>query len=97
MTSLDPPTVCLCGSLRHWPAILAEAARQSRAGWLVDMPIPDVGHDIAGPLHLARIRRCDRVVVVGEPGEHTRAEVAYAESLGRPVSYTAVLDEAAAR
>jgi hypothetical protein len=41
-------------------------------------------------LHRAKIRACDEVLVVapgGYVGDSTRAEVAYAEELGKPVRY----------
>nr|WP_286168882.1 hypothetical protein [Actinospica acidiphila] len=40
-------------------------------------------------LHRAKIRLADEVLVVGDyVGDSTRAEIAYARSLGRPVRFT---------
>ncbi|MEU6348709.1 hypothetical protein ABZ896_05220 [Streptomyces sp. NPDC047072] len=42
-----------------------------------------------GELHRAKIRLADEVLVVGDYiGDSTRAEIAYARSLGRPVRFT---------
>ncbi|MEV4808101.1 hypothetical protein AB0K18_49650 [Nonomuraea sp. NPDC049421] len=40
-------------------------------------------------LHRAKIRLADEVLVVGDYiGDSTRAEIAYARSLGKPVRFT---------
>ncbi|MFF7946210.1 hypothetical protein [Streptomyces griseorubiginosus] len=42
-----------------------------------------------GELHRAKIRLADEVLVVGDYiGDSTRAEIAYARSLGKPVRFT---------
>jgi len=42
-----------------------------------------------GDLHRAKIRLADEVLVVGDYiGDSTRAEIAYARSLGKPVRFT---------
>lgn len=42
-----------------------------------------------GDLHRAKIRLADEVLVVGDHiGDSTRAEIAYARSLGKPVRFT---------
>ena len=42
-----------------------------------------------GELHRAKIRLADEVLVVGDHiGDSTRAEIAYARSLGKPVRFT---------
>ncbi len=42
-----------------------------------------------GTLHRAKIRLADEVLVVGDYiGDSTRAEIAYARSLGKPLRFT---------
>lgn len=63
---------------------------------LPDLPDYDWAADIAdlkgrvGAVHLQKIRMADEVYIVdpgGYLGESTRREIAYAESLGKPVRY----------
>ena len=63
---------------------------------LPDLPDYDWTADGSGPkgrlgaVHLQKIRMADEVYVVdpgGYVGESTRREIAYAESLGKPVRY----------
>ncbi len=55
--------------------------------WTLD---PDDRKGRLGAIHLQKIRMADEVYVVdpgGYVGESTRREIAYAESLGKPVRY----------
>lgn len=96
--------VVLCGSMRNADAMTEVAVAESVAGALVlkpdcNMKIP---HPLwADPAeaealkarlddqHRQKIRLADRVIVVGDYiGDSTRAEIAYARELGKPVRFT---------
>ena len=92
--------VCICGSTRHRVEIEEANRLATMAGKIVLAP-GVFGHsgDPLTPddkvrldtLHLAKIYMADEVLVVsprGYIGEGTRREILYAESLGKPVSYT---------
>ena len=96
--------VVLCGSMRTADAMTEVASAESVAGALVlkpdcNMKLP---HPLwADPVeaealkvrlddqHRQKIRLADRVIVVGDYiGDSTRAEIAYARELGKPVRFT---------
>ena len=96
--------VVLCGSMRFAPEMVEAAIAESVAGALVlkpdcNMKLP---HPLwADPVeaealktrlddqHRQKIRLADRVIVVGDYiGDSTRAEIAYARELGKPVRFT---------
>jgi ADP-ribose pyrophosphatase YjhB (NUDIX family) len=106
-----PAIVTLCGSTRHWDALVETNARETLDGKMVlapgiDMktrhqrPHPDEAAQVKkklDALHFAKIRAADEVLVVNEAGyigESTRAEIAYALSLGKPVRYTETYEHA---
>jgi hypothetical protein len=96
--------VVLCGSMRFAGLMAEVAIEESVAGALVlkpdcNMKLP---HRLwADPVevealklrlddqHRQKIRLADRVIVVGDyAGDSTRAEIAYARELGKPVHFT---------
>lgn len=96
--------VVLCGSMRNADLMTEAAISESVAGALVlkpdcNMKIP---HPLwADPVeaealkvrldeqHRQKIRLADRVLVVGDYiGDSTRAEIAYARQLGKPIRFT---------
>lgn len=94
-----PEIVCICGSLRYAKDMRVVGQSLALAGFIVLMPAEIDGPITAeqkaalGELHLRRIELADRVEVVnrGEHhGESTLREIAYAESLGKPVTFVGV-------
>ncbi|RZU36310.1 hypothetical protein EV284_3798 [Streptomyces sp. BK022] len=99
-----PRIVVICGSTRFMTEMNEAELRETEAGRIVvkpgcDMKTPhELWSDPADAealkarlddLHRAKIRLADEVLVVGGYiGESTRAEIAYARSLGRPVRFT---------
>ena len=99
-----PRIVALCGSTRFMAEMNEADVRETEAGRIVvkpgcDLKSPhplwsDPDHAAAlkarlDELHRAKIRLADEVLVVGDYiGDSTRAEIAYARSLGRPVRFT---------
>ncbi|MDN3270868.1 hypothetical protein [Streptomyces sp. MA15] len=99
-----PRIVAICGSTRFMAEMAEADLRETAAGRIVVKPACDMKspHGLwADPgeaealkvrldaLHRAKIRLADEVLVVGDHiGDSTRAEVAYARSLGRPVRFT---------
>lgn len=94
-----PPVVCVCGSMRFEYEMNRWAHEESLAGRIVVMPHVNtkLWHSKeaakAKPgldeLHRAKIRLADEVLVVGDYiGDSTRAEIAYARELGKPVRFT---------
>jgi hypothetical protein len=92
-----PRIVCLCGSLRFGREFAAERTRLTLELAIVlapeatDMSVPDPSLVRSlGELHLRRIDLADEVRVVnpgGYVGEATGREIAYADSLGKRVTY----------
>jgi len=96
--------VVLCGSMRNAGLMTEAAISESVTGALVlkpdcNMKIPHplwADPDVAEALkvrldeqHRQKIRLADRVLVVGGYiGDSTRAEIAYARELGKPVRFT---------
>ncbi|MEU5522858.1 hypothetical protein ABZ759_19920 [Streptomyces sp. NPDC047860] len=99
-----PPIVVICGSTRFMAEMTEADVRETEAGRIVVKPGCDMKspHELwSDPvkakelkirldnLHRAKIRLADEVLVVGDYiGDSTRAEIAYARSLGKPVRFT---------
>ncbi|MCK1821557.1 DUF4406 domain-containing protein [Streptomyces sp. XM83C] len=99
-----PGIVVICGSTRFMAEMAEAELRETEAGRIVvkpgfDMRSPDglrrgpaeaeALRARLGELHRAKIRLADEVLVVGDRvGDSTRAEIAYARSLGKPVRFT---------
>jgi hypothetical protein len=99
-----PLVVCICGSTRFMDLMTEADWQETAAGRIVVKPGCDMKtpHPLwADPadaeklkarldeLHRAKLRMADEVLVVGDYiGESTRAEIAYARSLGLPVRFT---------
>lgn len=99
-----PRIVVICGSTRFMTEMNEADLRETTAGRIVVKPGFDMKspHELwADPveaealkirlaaLHRAKIRLADEVLIVGDHiGDSTRAEIAYARSLGRPVRFT---------
>ena len=98
-----PRIVVICGSTRFMAEMNEADLRETAAGKIVVRPGCDLKSphefwsDPAGAealkvrlddLHRAKIRLADEVLVVGGYlGDSTRAEIAYARSLGKPVRF----------
>ena len=99
-----PRIVVICGSTRFMTEMAEADLRETTAGRIVVKPGCDMKSPHAlwsdpveagalkarlDDLHRAKIRLADEVLVVGDYiGDSTRAEIAYARSLGRPVRFT---------
>ncbi|MGW2842574.1 hypothetical protein ACWCWD_32900 [Streptomyces sp. NPDC001493] len=99
-----PRIVVICGSTRFMAEMTEADLRETGAGKIVVRPGCDMKspHGLwsdpaeaealkarLDELHRAKIRLADEVLVVGDyVGDSTRAEIAYARSLGRPVRFT---------
>ncbi|MCX5134799.1 DUF4406 domain-containing protein [Streptomyces sp. NBC_00340] len=99
-----PPVVVICGSIRFTTEMTEADLRETKAGRIVVQPARDTKspHELSsdpleaetlkvrlGDLHRAKIRLADEVLVVGDYiGGSTRAEIAYARSLGKPIRFT---------
>ncbi len=99
-----PPIVVICGSTRFMTEMNEADLRETKAGKIVVKPGCDMKSPRelrSGPaeaealkarlddLHRAKIRLADEVLIVGGYiGDSTRAEIAYARSLGKPVRFT---------
>ncbi|MGE9693255.1 hypothetical protein [Streptomyces sp. NRRL F-5630] len=99
-----PRIVAICGSTRFMTEMNEADLRETAAGRIVVKPGCDMKSPHAlwsdpveaealkarlDALHRAKIRLADEVLVVGDYiGDSTRAEIAYARSLGKPVRFT---------
>ena len=99
-----PTIVVICGSTRFMTEMAEADLRETAAGRIVVKPGCNMkqSHPLwADPveaealklrlddLHRAKIRLADEVLVVGPYiGDSTRAEIAYARELGKPVRFT---------
>ncbi|MEV5737342.1 hypothetical protein [Streptomyces sp. NPDC052292] len=99
-----PRIVVICGSTRFMTEMTEADVRETEAGRIVVKPGCDMKspHELwsdpaeaaalkvrLDELHRAKIRLADEVLVVGDyVGDSTRAEIAYARSLGKPVRFT---------
>jgi hypothetical protein len=99
-----PTIVAICGSTRFMDQMADADRELTWGGYIVvkpgcDMKTPhplwaDEAEAEAGKvrldgLHRAKIRLADEVLVVGSYiGDSTRAEIAYARELGKPVRFT---------
>jgi hypothetical protein len=99
-----PEIVVICGSTRSMHQMTDADRELTWAGYIVvkpgcDMKQPhplwvdpeqaEAGKQRLDDLHRAKIRLADWVLVVGDYiGDSTRAEIAYARSLGKTVNFT---------
>ena len=99
-----PRIVVICGSTRFMTQMNEADLRETTTGKIVVKPGCDMKspHELwsdpaeakalkvrLDDLHRAKIRLADDVLVVGDYiGDSTRAEIAYARSLGKPVRFT---------
>ncbi|MER6605924.1 hypothetical protein ABT282_08410 [Streptomyces sp. NPDC000927] len=102
--SEDHRVVTICGSTRFMDQMREVNLRETAAGHAVFAPGCNLKepHELwateelaeplkarLDPLHRAKIRLADEVVIVGDYiGDSTRAEIEYARSLGLPIRYT---------
>lgn len=99
-----PKIVVICGSTRFMDDMIVADCELTWAGKIVvkpgcNMKIADklwsddaeaqAGKQRLDELHRAKIRLADEVLVIGDYiGDSTRAEIAYARELGKPVTFT---------
>ncbi|RXS84191.1 hypothetical protein EST92_11575 [Streptomyces sp. TM32] len=99
-----PTVVTICGSTRFMAEMADADRELTWAGRIVIKPgcnmkekhplwadpaEAEAGKQRLDDLHRAKIRLADEVLVVGDYiGDSTRAEIAYARELGRPVRFT---------
>ncbi|ESP96809.1 Hypothetical protein B591_27098 [Streptomyces sp. GBA 94-10 4N24] len=99
-----PRIVVICGSTRFMAEMNEADLRETAAGRIVVKPGCDMKSPHAlwsdpveaeevkarlDELHRAKIRLADEALVVGDYiGDSTRAEIAFARSLGKPVRFT---------
>lgn len=99
-----PTIVVICGSTRFMPEMVEADVLETAAGKIVVKPGCNmkVPHSLwadrveaealkasLDDLHRAKIRLADEVLVVGDYiGDSTRAEIAYAREIGKPVRFT---------
>ncbi|MER8002975.1 hypothetical protein [Streptomyces sp. NPDC095613] len=99
-----PTVTVICGSTRFMDQMADADRQLTWAGHIVvrpgcDMKTPhplwadeveaEAGKARLDDLHRAKIRLADEVLVVGDyVGDSTRAEIAYARELGKPVRFT---------
>ncbi|MFD6181998.1 hypothetical protein [Streptomyces goshikiensis] len=99
-----PRIVAICGSTRFMAEMAEADLRETKAGRIVVKPGCDLKspHELwsdpveaealkvrLDELHRSKILLADEVLVVGDYiGDSTRAEIAYARALGRPVRFT---------
>ncbi|MFF9147414.1 hypothetical protein ACF1BN_21410 [Streptomyces sp. NPDC014861] len=99
-----PHIVVICGSTRFMTEMAEADIHETKAGRIVVKPACDMKspHELwsdpveaetlkarLDDLHRAKIRLADEVLVVGDYiGDSTRAEIAYARSLGKPLRFT---------
>lgn len=97
--------VVLCGSTRFRDRLEATERSLALAGHVVLGVTPfrdltDADRAVLDEVHRRKIDLADRVLVVnpgGYVGKSTRGEIAYAESIGKPVVYLAHRDREASR
>lgn len=101
MSQQCPEVVCVCGPMRFADEIRRVGGQLTLAGAIVLAP-GEIGlattdaitveqKALLDALHRHKIDLADRVVIVnpdGYLGESTRAEIDYARSVGKPVSFT---------
>lgn len=99
-----PRIVVICGSTRFMAEMNEADLRETKTGKIVVKPGCDMKspHELwsdpveaealkvrLGNLHRAKIQLADEALVVGDYiGDSTRAEIAYARSLGKAVRFT---------
>ena len=92
-----PEMVCICGSARFMAQMRAANRDLTVAGVIVvapseadESPTPEQ-KAVLDALHLRKIDLADRVLIVnpgGYVGESTRREIAYAQAVGKPITFT---------
>ncbi|MDP5226863.1 MULTISPECIES: hypothetical protein [Arthrobacter] len=92
-----PEIVCICGSTRFVEEIRSANRELSHAGVIVVAP-SEAGRMITNDqkaaldvLHRHKIDLADRILVVnpgGYIGDATSREIAYAQTTGKPISFT---------
>ena len=99
MTAVRPKVVVLCGSTRFMNDFMEVNKSESMKGHIVlsvvyrttpgDNEVSDLQKELLDDLHLCKIDLADEVIVVGDGyiGWSTEREIAYAEKLGKPVTY----------
>src|SRR5215218_5564914 len=92
-----PEIVCICGSAKFMTEMRAANRDLTFTGVIVVAPSeadesPTAEQKaVLDALHLHKIDLADRVLVVnpgGYVGESTRREIAYAETAGKPITFT---------
>jgi hypothetical protein len=86
--------VTICGSMRYFPEMLVAAKRLTEQGEIVLMPFvlknakgaDETTHPL-NELHKRKIDLSDSIFVVGQPGDSTEAEIAYARQRGKVVQW----------
>ena len=94
-----PKIVCLCGSTRFMNDFMEVNKQESMKGHIVlsvvyrttpgDNEVSELQKELLDDLHLSKIDLADEVIVVGDGyiGDSTEREIAYAEKLGKSVTY----------
>ncbi len=92
-----PEIVCICGSAKFVTEMRAANRELTLAGVIVvapgeadESPTPEQ-KALLDALHLHKIDLADRVLVVnpgGYVGDSTRREIAHAEAVGKPITFT---------
>jgi hypothetical protein len=93
----SPEIVCVCGSARFMTEMRAANRELTLTGVIVLAPgetdeSPTAEQKaVLDTLHLRKIDLADRVLIVnpgGYVGESTRREIAYAQAVGKPITFT---------
>lgn len=89
----------ICGSMRNYNQMLAAANTMTKEGWLVFMPfvlkVDDPGMDNElQEIHKSKIDLSDAILVIGNPGDSTKEEIAYAKNLGIEIRYDQMISAA---
>lgn len=88
-----PRSVVLCGSMAYFDVMLSEAARLTEQDLVVLLPVlirPEFPRAPLAEVHRRKIELADAVHIVnvcGYVGPSTSDELAYARSLGKPVTF----------
>ena len=97
---LQPLVVCLCGSTRFKDEFVEQNRLLTMDGKIVlapgvfghsGDPLTDADKERLDKLHLWKITKADSVLVInpgGYIGDSTRREINFAESIGKPISFT---------
>ena len=92
-----PEIVCICGSAKFMAEMRAANRELTFAGVIVvapseadESPTPEQ-KTVLDALHLRKIDLADRVLIVnpgGYVGDSARREIAYAQTVGKPITFT---------